>query len=196
MKTQSIDSLTAQLAKTYFVNDLHQKDESFMPGKRVILQSKETYYEGTITGFFNITRASLGLKVDLLGDIEILFFRNPHGYYTSGKGDENHLLFIHQTEFGTSLPELSKSWLHDSHPEDLLFMTLGMSINDLESLINRTVKNEELKISLNKIVSHPNFYNPFAHKDAVFVKFINPEDEKHFQAEFYTPGGVELIRVS
>lgn len=196
MNTISTDKQTLELARQYFVNDIHRNEESFQPGKRVILQSKDSFYEGTITGFFNITRPSLGLKVDLLGDIEILFFRDQNGYYTSGKGEENHLLFIQQTEFGSSLPELSKAWVTDSHPEELLFMTLGMDVADLESVINRTVKNEELKTALNFIVSHPNFYHPFSHKDAVFVRFINPQDEKHFQVEFHCPDGIDMIRFS
>ncbi len=196
METKLIDQHTEYLAKLYYLNETHRSEEQFQPGKRIIVQSRTNFYEGTITGFYNIEKASMGLKVDLLGDMEILFFRNAQGYYTSGKGEENHLLLIHQTEFGKTTPELSRYWESESDPNDLLFMTIGMDVNDLESIINRKVNNEYVKIALNRIISHPNFYHPFFQKDVVFVKFISPEDERHFQVEFHTPFGVESVRLS
>ncbi len=196
MEAKLIDQHTEYLAKLYYLNEVHRSEEQFQIGKRVILQSRTNMYEGTITGFYNIDKASMGLKVDLLGDMEILFFRNSQGYYTSGHGDENHLLLINQSEFGKTLPELQRYWESESDPNELLFMTIGMDVNDLESIINRKVLNEYVKIALNRIISHPNFYHSFFKKDVVFVKFINPEDEKHFQVEFHTPLGVDMVRFS
>ncbi len=196
MKIELIAEHTAHLAKLYYLNETHKTDERFEIGKRVILQSRVNLYEGTITGFFNIAKASLGLKVDLLGDLEILFFRDSNGFYTSGSGEENHLLLINQTEYGKTKPELQKYWETESQPGELLFMTLGMDISDLEALINRSVADESARVALNRIVSHPNFYHPFIQKNVVFVKFINPQDENHFQLEFHCPDGVDMIRIS
>ncbi|MES2627654.1 MAG: hypothetical protein V4616_01680 [Bacteroidota bacterium] len=196
METTDISTHTEYFSKLYLLNELHRKDERFEVGKRVILNSKTNSYEGTITGFYNIDKASMGMKVDLLDDNEILFFRDAKGYYTSGTGDERHRLLIAQTEYGKTRPELEQYWKSESTPGELVFLAVGMDVNDLESEINATVTNEDKKTSLNRILSHPNFYHPFLHKDVIFVKFIDAHDETHFQVEFHCPDGVELIRVS
>lgn len=196
MTNDQISEKTKHFSQLYFLNKKHSINESFQPGRPVILQSKGNLYEGSITRFNSIDNSSISVKVPQLGDMELQFFVNKDGYYTSGTGEEVHLLLINQTEYGKTYPELSKLWDSESKPQELLFMSLGMDVSDLESQINKTVRNERVRAGLNVVVSHPNFYNPFLHTDAVFVKFLSAEDEKHFQVEFICPQGVEALRVA